>query len=211
MKIFKKQKTITATSSRHYDTFDFFLIGDASIGKTCLLNRFCNDFYSDYKKKKKKPEIFNVTTSNDNQEFKLQYWDFIFNEDTIESNKKIIEKSDGIIFVCSFDNKESLNRIMYWYKLLNKYTDLNKKEIVIFVNKNDLEDEIVISDDDIKKMSNELKTDYYAMSARTGKGVKKAFGTFAQRVIAKTYNIKKNYDDLMTNEGKNNNQNCIIW
>ena len=129
----------------------------------------------------------------------------------MESNKKIIEKSDGIIFVSSFDNKESLNRIMYWYKLLGQYTELNRREIVLFVNKNDLEDEVVISEDDIKQMSNELKTDYYVMSARTGKGVKKAFSTFAQRVIAKTYNIKNKYDDLMTNEGKNNNQNCIIW
>jgi hypothetical protein len=53
MKMFKKQKTLTTAPSRHYDTFDFILIGDANIGKTCLLNRFCNDFYSSYKKKKK--------------------------------------------------------------------------------------------------------------------------------------------------------------
>ena len=206
MKMFKKQKTLTTAPSRHYDTFDFFLIGDANIGKTCLLNRFCNDFYSSYKKKKKKPEVFNVSTSK----FKFQYWDFLFTEDTMESNKRIIEKSDGIIFVCSFDNKESLNRIKYWHNLLNPYTDLTKKQIVIFVNKNDLEDEIEISDDDIKKISRELKSDYFMMSARTGKGVKKAFGTFAQRVITKTYNIQSKYDDLTTNEGKNNNQNCLI-
>lgn len=209
--MFKKQKTQTISSSRQYDTFDFFLIGDADMGKTCLLNRFCNDFYSTYKKKKKKPEIFIVSTSNDNQEFRLQFWDFVFTEENMESNKRIIDKSDGIIFVCSFDNKESLNRIKYWYKLLGQYTDLNRREIVIFVNKNDLEDEIVISEDDIKQMSNELKTDYYEMSAKTGKGVKKAFGEFAQRVISKVYNYKSKYNDLLSNEGKNNNnQNCII-
>jgi GTPase involved in cell partitioning and DNA repair len=128
----------------------------------------------------------------------------------MESNKRIIEKSDGIIFVCSFDNKESLNRIKYWHNLLNPYTDLTKKQIVIFVNKNDLEDEIEISDDDIKKISRELKSDYFMMSARTGKGVKKAFGTFAQRVITKTYNIQSKYDDLTTSKGINNNQNYFI-
>ncbi len=208
--MFKKQKTQTISSSKQYDTFDFFLIGDTNMGKTCLLNRFCNDFYSTYKKKKKKPEIFIVSTTNDNQEFRLQFWDFVFTEENMESNKRILDKSDGIIFVCSFDNKESLNRIMYWYKLLGQYTDLNRREIVLFVNKNDLEDEVVISEDDIKQMSNELKTDYYVMSAKTGKGVKKAFGEFTQRVISKVYSYKSKYNDLLSNEGKNNNPNCII-
>ena len=180
------------------------------MGKTCLLNRYCTDFYSSYKKKRKKPEIFIISTLNDNQNFKLQFWDILINEESIESNKKIIKKSDGIIFVCSYDNKESLNRIKYWYKLLNPYTDMNKKEIVLFVNKNDLEDEIVISDDDIKKMGIELKMDHYSVSAKTGKGVKKAFGEFIQRVISKVYNINQNhYSDMISNEGKNKDC-CII-
>ena len=209
----KKQKSQNTLSSKYMDTFDFFLIGDTNMGKTCLLNRYCTDFYSPYKKKRKKPEIFITSTANDNQEFKLQFWDILINEETLLLNKKIIQKSDGIIFVCAYDNKESLKRIMYWYRLLNPYTDLNNKEIVIFVNKNDLEDEIVIPDDDIKRMSNELKTDYYSMSAKTGKGVKKAFTQFTQRVICKIYNLNQNkYNDVMStmsNEGKNKDC-CII-
>ena len=59
-------------------------------------------------------------------------------------------------------------------------------------------------------MSNELKTDYYSMSAKTGKGVKKGFGQFAQRVIYKVYNNNQNkYNDMMSNEGKNKDC-CII-
>ena len=208
--MFKKQKNQNIQSSKYLDTFDFFLIGDTNMGKTCLLNRYCTDFYSSYKKKRKKPEIFIISTLNDNQNFKLQFWDILINEESIESNKKIIQKSDGIIFVCSYDNKESLNRIKYWYKLLNPYTDMNKKEIVLFVNKNDLEDEIVISDDDIKKMGIELKMDHYSVSAKTGKGVKKAFGEFIQRVISKVYNINQNhYSDMISNGGKNKDC-CII-
>ena len=100
---------------------------------------------------------------------------------------------------------------MYWHKLLEPYIDLNNKEIVIFVNKNDLEDEIVIPDDDIKRMSNELKTDYYSMSAKTGKGVKKAFGQFAQRVIYKVYNINQNKNnDMISNSNEGKNKDCCI-
>ncbi len=208
--MFRKQKTIIS-SSKYYDTFDFFLIGDENTGKTCLLNRYCYDYYSSYKKRKRKPEIFKISTTSNNQEFKLQFWDFEFTEDTIESNKKIIEKSDGIIFVCSYTDKESLKRVTYWHKLLNPIIDLNKKQIVIFVNKNDLEDDIVVSDDDVKRICNEFNTDHYSMSARTGKGVKKAFGEFAQRVIYKVYTKYNNkYNEISSNEGKNKENCCII-
>ena len=127
--MFKKQKTIIS-SSKYYDTFDFLLIGDSNTGKTCLFNRYCYDFYSSYKKRKRKPEIFKISTSKDNQEFKLQFWDFELTEENIESNKKIIQKSDGIIFVCSFTNKDSLKKVMHWHKLLNPIIDLTKKNIV---------------------------------------------------------------------------------
>ena len=207
--MFKKQKTIIS-SSKYYDTFDFLLIGDSNTGKTCLLNRYCYDFYSSYKKRKRKPEIFKISTSKDNQEFKLQFWDFELTEENIESNKKIIQKSDGIIFVCSFTNKDSLKKVIDWYKLLNPIIDLTKKNIVLFVNKNDLEDEIVVSEDDVKRICNELNTDYYSMSAKNGKGVKKAFGEFSQRVIYRVYsNNNSKYNEMLNNEGKNK-ENCNI-
>ena len=48
------------------------------------------------------------------------------------------------------------------------------------------------------------------MSAKTGKGVKKAFGEFAQRVITKTYNNSQNkYAETMSVGGKHK-ENCII-
>ena len=205
--MFKKQKTLNVPTSKFYDTFDFFLVGDTNIGKTCLLNRYCYDFYSAYKKKRRKTEIYKMSTTNDNLEFKLQFWDIVLTEDNIESNKKIIDKSDGIIFVCTYDNKDSLKRIMYWHKLLSPY--INNKQTSLFVNKNDLEDEIVVSDDDIKRIAYELNMDHYSMSAKTGKGVKKAFSDFSLRAIAKIYSNNQNKNsDLMSTEGKN--KDCVI-
>ena len=205
--MFKKQKTLNVSTSKYYDTFDFFLVGDTNIGKTCLLNRYCYDFYSTYKKKKRKTDIFKISTTKDNLEFKLQFWDIVLTEENIVSNKKIINKSDGIIFVCTYDNKDSLKRIIYWHKLLNPY--IGKKHIALFVNKNDLEDEIVVSDDDIKRMSNELNMDCYSMSAKTGKGVKKAFGDFALRAISKVYSNRNKNGDITSTDGKNKDCNII--
>ena len=213
--MFKKKNSTILQSSKVYDSFDFLLIGDTDVGKTCLLNRFCYDFYSSYKKKRKKPEIHKISTINEGLEYKLQFWDVLITEDNIDSNRKVIEKSDGIIFVCSYDNKESLKRIMYWYKLLTPFTDLTSKVITLFVNKNDLDEEIVISENEIKKMSNELNTCYFSMNAKDGKGVKKAFWDIVLRAIANVYKHENpsKYAEIMWNEGKikeNKDKDCII-
>ena len=200
----KKKKNLPC--SKYMDTFDYILIGDAEVGKTSLLNRFCYDFYSSYKKKKKRPEIFTISTINDNREFKLQFWDLPMNDDNIEDYKKILQKADGIIFVCSYNKKESLKRILIWNKLLSSHVDMSKKNTTIFVNKNDLEYDVEIPEDDIKRISNEMNTDNYSMSAKTGKGVKKAFGGFVFRTICKAYS------DLSpsSNGQKANPNNCYI-
>ena len=48
------------------------------------------------------------------------------------------------------------------------------------------------------------------MSAKNGKGVKKAFGEFSQRVIYRVYsNNNSKYNEMLNNEGKNK-ENCNI-
>ena len=206
-----KQGNLEGNNKKKYiDTFDFFLIGDENVGKTCLLNRYCNDFYTSYKKKKKKPEIFVLSTLNNYQEFKLQFWDLQFNQEDLYSNQEIIKKSDGIIYVCSLNSKQSLNNIIKWNKILKEYEDLSKKQKMIFVNKNDLDEGIEISEQDIKKLCNELNVASCKMSAKTGNGVKKGFTEFIHRAITKVYNYDSNRNKDKKGKQGNNKEDCII-
>ena len=206
-----KQGNLEGNNKKKYiDTFDFFLIGDENVGKTCLLNRYCNDFYTSYKKKKKKPEIFVLSTLNNYQEFKLQFWDLQFNQEDLYSNQEIIKKSDGIIYVCSLNSKQSLNNIIKWNKILEEYEDLSKKQKMIFVNKNDLDEGIEISEQDIKKLCNELNVASCKMSAKTGNGVKKGFTEFIHRAITKVYNYDNNKIQEKKGKQGNNKEDCII-
>ena len=210
-----RSQTIPNTNKPKYvDNFDFFLIGDENVGKTCLLNRYCNDYYSSYKKKKRKPEIFVISTLNNHLEYKLQFWDMQFTEDNMTTNERLIKKSDGIIFVCALNSKESLNNIIKWYKLLEDYDDLNKKQKILFINKNDLEEGIEINDQDINKLCTELKIPNFKMSAKTGNGVKKGFAEFIHRSITKIYNYENNKISGNTKQHNNSNdpnEKCFIY
>ena len=212
--MFKKNKKAPLTNinkTKYVDIFDYILIGDENVGKTCLLNRYCNDYYTSYKKKKKKPEIFTISTLNNLLEFKLQFWDINFTKDNIDSYEKIIKKSDGIIFVCALNNKDSLNNILNWYKLLQKYEDdIHKKQKILFVNKNDLEDGIQISDQDINQLCKDLQIANFKMSAKTGNGVKKGFAEFIHRSVTKIYNYENGNILKQGNSSHDQNEKCIL-
>ena len=212
--MFKKNKKAPLTNinkTKYVDIFDYILIGDENVGKTCLLNRYCNDYYTSYKKKKKKPEIFTISTLNNLLEFKLQFWDINFTKENIDSYEKIIKKSDGIIFVCALNNKDSLNNILNWYKLLQKYEDdIHKKQKILFVNKNDLEDGIQISDQDINQLCKDLQIANFKMSAKTGNGVKKGFAEFIHRSVTKIYNYENDNIPKQGNNSHDQNEKCIL-
>ena len=102
-----------------------------------------------------------------------------------------------------------MDNIINWYKLLEKYDDLNKKQKILFVNKTDLEEGIQISDQDINKLCTELKIPNFKMRKKTGNGVKRGFAEFIHRAVIKIYN----YDITKNGEINNNhdpNEKCII-
>ena len=212
--MFKKNKKAPLTNinkTKYIDIFDYILIGDENVGKTCLLNRYCNDYYTSYKKKKKKPEIFTISTLNNLLEFKLQFWDINFTKENIDSYEKIIKKSDGIIFVCALNNKDSLNNILDWHKLLQKYEDdIHKKQKILFINKNDLEEGIQISDQDINQLCKDLQIANFKMSAKTGNGVKKGFAEFIHRSVTKIYNYENDNIPKQGNNSHDQNEKCIL-
>ena len=212
--MFKKNKKTQLTNinkTKYVDIFDYILIGDENVGKTCLLNRYCNDYYTSYKKKKKKPEIFTISTLNNLLEFKLQFWDINFTKENIDSYEKIIKKSDGIIFVCALNNKDSLNNILDWHKLLQKYEDdIHKKQKILFINKNDLEEGIQISDQDINQLCKDLQIANFKMSAKTGNGVKKGFAEFIHRSVTKIYNYENDNIPKQGNSSHDQNEKCIL-
>ena len=212
--MFKKNKKTQLTNinkTKYVDIFDYILIGDENVGKTCLLNRYCNDYYTSYKKKKKKPEIFTISTLNNLLEFKLQFWDINFTKENIDSYEKIIKKSDGIIFVCALNNKDSLNNILDWHKLLQKYEDdIHIKQKILFINKNDLEEGIQISDQDINQLCKDLQIANFKMSAKTGNGVKKGFAEFIHRTVTKIYNYENDNIPKQGNNSHDQNEKCIL-
>ena len=124
------------------DSFNIVIMGDSSVGKTSILERFCNDFF----KKEKYNNIFLQTFKKiyiyNKKKYLIKFWDppsFIDNCNNSEIN--MFRNCEGIIYTCSYDNAASLIHINTWYQFLTQYIDLSTKEMVLLINKKDVNDE----------------------------------------------------------------------
>ena len=182
--------------SNFKDYFNIILIGDSSVGKTSILEKYVNNTFNPELQNKKIIEIYKKNIYLYTNLYKLKFWDitkFIGKHDTPELD--MFNNCDGIIFVSSYDNKASLENLNIWYQLLIQHVDLSMKEIVQFINKKDLKEGKVLTKELIDKKSKDLQLDYFEVSAKTGENIEYGIKNVVKKIIQR-------YND---NDNENNN------
>ena len=180
----KEDKEISISDIR--DSFNLVLMGDSSVGKTSILERYCNNFFKTEKYYRKTIEIYKKFIKYSDFSYQLKFWDppnFMDNCNNSEIN--MFNNCDGIIYVCSYDNMASLTHINTWYQFLTQYIDLSTKEMILLINKKDLKEEKVITEEQIDKKSKDLQLEYYEISAKTGENVNKGIKSIIKKLVEK--------------------------
>ena len=195
-------------STNLQDYFSIVIVGDENVGKTCILNKYCNNQFSFSKKKQKSLEIYKKTITINGEEIRLKLWDTQYNESYFKLNKQIYERADCIIYACSLNNKDSFINIDSWYQILTDNIDLSNKQMMILVNKSDLEEERVVSKEEIKQKADSFDMSYYEVSALNGNGLEDAFKTILTKVVSSTYSKTGDTQEVKQDENTNS-LNCI--
>jgi len=196
-------------SNKDYDyIFKIVLIGDTSVGKSCLLTRFADDQFS---------ESY-VTTIGVDFRFKtmivcdkitkVQVWDTAGQERYRSITNAYYRGAEAIMIVFDVTNKDSFTHIQDWMEEIIKYTG---KDVVIIVgaNKSDLNDRNV-KKEEMEEFSKKKGIKIFECSAKTGDGVENAFKYMVETLIKKNDKTSKeknngNNSKLKTNEEKNKN------
>ena len=201
----KKIKT-----SKIKDSFNIVLMGDSQVGKTSLLERYCLNFFRTEPHEQKSVVVFKKILEINKDKYRIKFWDtpcFIDNCDNFK--KDMFENSDAIIFVCSYDIKESLVHINTWYQYVMDFINIIEKEMILLINKKDLENDKSLNEEQIIKKSKDLQLDYYEVSAKTGDNINNAIIKISQKIINR---IKENVSDDEDSDKKNKEQDgCLLF
>ena len=192
------------------DSFNLILMGDSSVGKTSILERYCHDFFKKEKYSRKTIQIYKKIVTFPDNSYQLKFWDAPnYMDNCSKSEIKMFHNCDGIIYVCSYDNSESLAHINTWYQFLTQYIDISTKEMILLINKKDLKEEKVITEEQIDKKSKDLQLEYYEISAKTGENVVDGIAIIINKLIERCNDRSRGSNSENNNEKEKGGCNLI--
>ena len=213
-----KSNTSSSSDESVKDYFNIAIIGDSLVGKTSILEKYVNNAFEADPKNKKIIEIYKKNISFHPYYYKIKFWDitkFLGKNDNSEID--MFYNCDGIIFVSSYDSKESLDNVNIWYQLLIEFVDLSTKEMIWLINKKDLGEERVLTKEQIEKKSKDLLLDFYEVSAKTGENIENCILNIVKKLIKRcndsNFDLEScsTADNLDDEDSRDGNKKCLIF
>ncbi|MFX1436113.1 MAG: ADP-ribosylation factor-like protein [Promethearchaeota archaeon] len=184
-------KTLSKTKDGKIPKGDYslklILIGDYKVGKTSLILRFVKNLFKESYQSTVGVEISKKTVElAKNTKVDFAIWD-IGGQITQMSpyRKRFYEGANAAFIVIDRTKEDSLNSFLKWNNEITKFIG-KKINVIIIGNKSDLEDRIIISEEQIKKLANQYNFHYILTSAKTGENVNDSFFYIAYRFLAST-------------------------
>ena len=171
------------------EKIQLIMIGESSVGKTCLIRRYTNNLFNINHLETAGIEFNSKEEKINNKIIKVKIWDTAGQEIFHSLTKNFYRKADGIIIVFDITNRESFDRVHDWVKSVYDNTDTYKEIPILLVgNKIDLEMNRQISKDEGIKLSEYFEIPYFEASAKTSIGVRE----FMLKIILDVDNNKVN-------------------
>lgn len=161
------------------------LLGDYSVGKTSLIQRFVHNRYDDRYIStigvKVSRKTVNLSQNNGLDEITMMIWDLAGGEEFNQVQGSYLRGADAAILVCDLTRAKTLEHLEVQ---AHNFFKVNPAARVIVVgNKKDLVNQIALSDNELETFTTLFGTHYFCTSAKTGEDVEQAFRYLAQVLL----------------------------
>lgn len=166
-------------------TFKYIIIGDPSVGKSCLLNRFLNNSFSNEYEVTVGVEFGAKTIITSDQTIvKLQIWDTAGQESFKAVTKAYYRGAAVALVVFDITVRETFNSVGAWVDdcIANGNPDMT---LVLVGNKIDCSNHRKVSSAEAEAYARDKRMMYFETSAKTGEGVENVFIKSAEFVLQK--------------------------
>ncbi|VVC46084.1 Small GTP-binding protein domain,P-loop containing nucleoside triphosphate hydrolase,Small GTPase [Cinara cedri] len=153
------------------------ILGDSNVGKSCLMNRFVSNSFSDHTLHTLGVEFLQKELDVNGIVYTLQIWDTAGQERFRTLRTPFYRGTDICLLTFAVDDIQSFKNVDSWKREFLKYsrtTDINFPFLVV-ATKVDLEKRIVPKDEADKWCSEYLSIPYVETSSKTDMNIETAF------------------------------------
>ena len=196
----------------NYDkTCQILLIGDSSVGKTSLIQRYANGIFKEEYLATVGLDYYTKQEMINNLNVLVKLWDTAGQERFKALTPNYFRNAEGVVLAYDVTNSESFENLKFWINSIK--SNLGEKNIfipiIIIGNKIDMEDMRDITKEDASKFAKENNYKYFETSAKTGEGVDEAIRDLVNQVLAnsdKNEAAKGERKSVKIEDNKDNNQ-----
>ena len=165
---------MTSNLNPEIPKYKLIFLGDQSVGKSCILNRFLNDTFIEDYQATIGLDFQSKNVQIDNQDIHLLLYDTAGQEKFRSLIPMYTRDANIILLVYDISNKDSFVNLSQWLKDL---TNVNMDEVILCIvgNKIDLNDKRAINAEEGKKFAEERGFIFQEISAKTGEGFSDLF------------------------------------
>jgi small GTP-binding protein len=179
------------------------LIGESSVGKTCIINRFCKGVFNTDVESTLGANYSQKKLEKNGQKIRLDLWDTAGQEKYRAIGRHFYKESYIVCLVYDITSKESFENLKtIWYPDLKEYGE-EYKIVALIGNKLDKFLEEEVSEEEGRKFAKEINAVYKRTSALEGTGLEDLFNELVDKYLK---NIK---DDIKKND-KEKQDNIVI-
>ena len=154
--------------------YKLIFLGDQGVGKSCILNRFMNDTFTEEYQATIGLDFQSKNVQIDNQDIHLLVYDTAGQEKFRSLIPMYTRDANIILLVYDVTSKETFVHLNDW---LRDLTNIKKEEVIFAVvgNKIDLDDRIEVKSEEGEKYAKENDFIFAEISAKTGDGFSELF------------------------------------
>ncbi len=179
------------SSSPHF-TYKLLMLGDASVGKTTLTNRYITGLFVDSPRLTIGVDFFSKKMYLENGKIvKLQIWDFGGEERFRFLLPTYSKGSNAALFLFDITSKKTLESVPLWIDIVRE--NAGNIPILMIGSKCDLEEYRKVSREYALECTNKYSfTKYIELSSKTGKNVEESFSFITKLLLEKSNNFDCN-------------------
>ena len=172
------------------------LLGDVSVGKTAMFNRFVDNTFTDqYASNIGAAFKIKMIYLNENTGAELKIWDTCGSEKFRAVTRQYYQDTHGAIILFDLTEKKTFLSVQNWYNDL-KENGPNGTTIFLVGNKSDLVDNRAVTFEEAETFAKSNHLKYLEVSAKTGDNIELVFDKLAY--------------DCVENSIRGNNQNEVL-
>jgi len=168
-------------------TLKVLLIGDSSVGKSAILQRYCSDLFNSDE------AVATIGVDHKVQQLeiggtvvRLIIWDTAGQERFRTMTSSYYRGAHAIMLVFDVTNRETFEHLPKWLEECNTFIDFSSRPVkkMIVGNKIDRASAIVVSNGEAKQLAQSCGAKYVETSAKTRAGVAEAFESLVGEALA---------------------------